>query len=264
MNLADSGRLLCHYDLITNMKAIITFHSIDNKSSVISYSPRLFSSLLNILADRNIPICDLETLLKPEVDAGVVLTFDDGMKSVFTHALPVLRDYGASAHIFITTDAINNDRQWPNGHENVPCYDMLDWHEIEQLHDAGIYIESHTQTHPDMREISMMRIEDECGSADRLISGRLGRTPQYFAYPFGYHNANTREFARRNYKACVTTELRTLGKKEDNAVLPRLDSYYFRSNFILKRLDDFTIKSYLSARWFLRTLKGSHCLPDAE
>jgi len=201
------------------MKAIITFHSIDNKDSVISYSPLLFSSLLNVLADRNIPICDLETLLRPEVDNGVALTFDDGMKSVFTHALPVLRDYGASAHVFITTDAINNDRQWPYNHENVPCYDMLDWREIEQLHDEGINIESHTQTHPDMREISMIQIEEECGSADRVISERLGRTPQYFAYPFGYHNANTRDFSRRNYQASVTTEFRALGKKEDKAVL---------------------------------------------
>jgi len=245
------------------MRAIFTFHSIDDERSLLSFSPKSLSALLNALKNKKIPVCDINTLMKPETKRGVALTFDDGMHSVIKNALPVLKDYGVNAHIFISTDSVNS-KKWPTPTTGIPGFKMLGWGEIEKLHKYGIHIESHTKTHPDMRTLSSSCVEDECIGSDEIILERLGRLPEYFAYPFGYHNNSTRNFIRQRYRGGVTTELRMIGNNEDLATIPRLDSYYFRSDATINRLDSPAMNAYLYLRWKLRTWKGSHCLPESD
>jgi peptidoglycan/xylan/chitin deacetylase (PgdA/CDA1 family) len=241
------------------VRAILTFHSIDNRDSVLSYSPYYFSLLLESLEANNIPVCNLATLLDPHTRAGVAITFDDGMRSVLQNALPVLRDHGAQAHVFVATGAIDSNSRWPQGEPGIPTYEMLNWDELEQLQAAGVYIESHTHSHPDMRSLATTQIRDECDQADTLIKQRLGRRPRFFAYPFGYHNPQVRDFARVRYQGTVTTELRPLGQEEDCAALPRLDSYYLRSSWRIRHLDSVPVRSWLALRNVLRNLRGSQC-----
>lgn len=241
------------------MRAILTFHSIDDRDSVLSCSPRYFSMLLDVLAARDIPVLDLDALLAPGTRQGVAITFDDGMRSVYRNALPALIDHGATAHVFVATGAIGSPDRWPAGDNSIPDYDMLDWDELAALHAAGIAIECHTHTHPDMRTLSVQQMSDECGQADALIAQRLGRQPGWFAYPFGYHNREVRDFARTRYRGTVTTELRPLKTREDNAALPRLDSYYLRSDWRIRHIGSPLVSAYLTARNHLRNVRGSQC-----
>ena len=238
------------------MRAIITFHGIDESGSVISYPPRLLAELLDSLRDASLPVLDLDSLLAPGKPNGVALTFDDGMRSVFTHALPVLRDHAAPAHLFLTTGMVGGKTHWDSLPGISPEFDMLAWDEVEKLHDNGIRIEAHTQNHPDMRELDDEAIANECGEADRLIEQKLGRRPLYFAYPFGYRNTRATNFARQHYRASVTTSLGVLSGGEDLAALPRLDSYYLRAPWTFRRLDGVLPQTYLSLRGFLRRLRG--------
>jgi peptidoglycan/xylan/chitin deacetylase (PgdA/CDA1 family) len=241
------------------VRAILTFHSIDDRDSVLSCSPYYFSLLLESLAAHNIPVCDLATVLDPDTRAGVAITFDDGMRSVLQHAAPVLQEHGASAHLFVATSAIGSDSSWPRHQPGIPGYDMLNWDELGQLQAAGVHIESHTHSHPDMRGLSTAQMQEECDQADTLIEQRLGRRPRFFAYPFGYHNPLVRDFARARYQGTVTTELRTLGQQEDSAALPRLDSYYLRSDWRIRHLDSVTVRGWIALRNVLRNLRGSQC-----
>jgi peptidoglycan/xylan/chitin deacetylase (PgdA/CDA1 family) len=134
---------------------------------------------------------------------------------------------------------------------------MLNWDEIEQLHSDGIIIDSHTHNHPDMRQLDGEEMQQECEMADDLIEKRLGRRPQYFAYPYGYKNKAVCDFVRSRYKATVTTELKMLGKHEDMASLPRLDSYYLQGYWMQHNLDSAFSKMYLSLRSLMRTVRGS-------
>ena len=246
------------------MRAILTFHSIDDRGSVLSYSPGHFHMLLDSLAARNIPVLDLDTLLHPNTRQGVALTFDDGMKSVHQNALPAISEHGAAAHVFVATAAVEQDKPWPRQVAGIPPFEMLGWDEIERLHAAGIWIESHTHSHPDMRTITMAQMEDECGRADDTIERYLGRRPGYFAYPFGYHNLEVRNFARQRYRGTVTTELRRLGNTEDTAALPRLDTFYLQSGMSIKYIDSWLLAGYLGARNILRNIKGSQCRADCD
>lgn len=239
------------------MKAIITFHSIDNSGSLLSYSPEALASLLDALHRSNLPVLGLGDLLQAETEKGIAFTFDDGMRSVYKEGLPVLRDYAAPAHLYLTTSAVGKTNRWSTQPGSAPVFDMLTWDEIEQLHGSGIFIESHTHTHADMRELDSVEMEQECEISDELIEKRVGRRPQYFAYPYGYKNDSTCNFARRRYQAAVTTELGTLTGREDPACLPRLDSYYLQSSWMQKNLDSSMSRAYLSLRGWLRALRGT-------
>jgi len=243
------------------MRAILTFHCIEASRSALSFDAALFDTLLAHLARKSIPVYDLDTLLASDAEKGISITFDDGMKSVYRNALPILRAHRAPAHLFLTTGFISGKCQKPTESSHFSSFDMLDWGEVEALHQAGFLIESHSHTHPDMRTLSRNRIMEECDIADEIIVSRLGRRPRYFAYPFGYHNGMARDCVRERYSASFTTELRFLGGREDKAALPRLDAYYLRSGTRIRIMDSNFMKMFLRLRSGLRTLRGSQCLP---
>ena len=238
------------------MRAILTFHSIDDSGSVLSFPPRALSDLLQALHRAGLPVCDLDTLLAPATRRGVALSFDDGMRSVFTHGLPILRDHAAPAHLFLATGAVGGHNRWATQPAHAPCFDMLNWDEIEELQQAGVRMESHTHSHPDLRDLDARSIATECSEADRIIEARLGRRPRYFAYPYGYYSARALDYARGHYRASVTTELREIKGNEDPGALPRLDSYYLRAPWVFRRLDAALPRAYLALRGALRRLRG--------
>ncbi len=239
------------------MKAIITFHSIDDSGSVLSFPPKAFANLLDCLAASNIPVINLTELLDSNTSNGVALTFDDGMKSVYTEALPVLREHNVPAHLYLTTSVVGKDNKWPTQPAHASIFEMLSWDEIGKLQEAGVYIESHTNTHPDMRALSLTEMEDECDLSDRLIKERLGRQPEYFAYPYGFKTEQVCDFVRDRYKGSATTEFRVLCANEDSAKLPRLDAYYLKPKWLMQNLDSSISKSYLAFRGWLRTIRGT-------
>lgn len=237
------------------MRAILTFHGIDDSGSVLSYPPRAFAHLVDALGAADLPILTLDELLAPTAARGVALTFDDGLRSVATAALPVLRERNLPAHLFLTTGAVGGDNIWPGGRGIAPRMPMLDWDQVERLHAGGVRIESHTLSHPDLRTLDDAAIRAECDAADRMIAARLERPPRYFAYPFGYSDARVRRVLRAHYAAAVTTELRPLRREEDMAALPRLDSYYLQARWLQDNLESRPARAYLALRHLLRRLR---------
>ena len=230
------------------MRAILTFHSIDDTGSVLSYPPKTFDRLLLALQRSGIPLLDLDTLLRPQTKIGVALTFDDGMRSVFTEALPILRSHSAPAHVFLTTGVVGLTNRWPSQPTAAPVFEMLRWRDIEALQHAGIHIEAHTASHPDLRRLSQDALRAECERADETIASILGIRPRYFAYPYGLNDTRVRSFARAKYVGSLTGEIRMLRQKEDPAALPRLETYYFRKEFLFRNLQSPVTLAYIALR----------------
>jgi peptidoglycan/xylan/chitin deacetylase (PgdA/CDA1 family) len=238
------------------VRAILTFHSVDESGSVLSYSPRTFDMLLAGLDRCGIPILQLDELLRPEATCGVALTFDDGIRTVFTEALPILRSHSATAHLFLTTGFVGMSEPRPGQARSTPAFETLRWHEIEALQGMGMRIEAHTASHPDLRQLSDEAVRAECESADETIEARLGVRPRYFAYPYGRSDARVRDFARSRYAGSVTTDLRMLRHEEDSAALPRLDAYYLRHRLIFDDLRSLHARGFLAFRRALRRLRS--------
>lgn len=239
------------------MKAIITFHSIDDRSSVLSFPPETFADLVSGLIHRGVTICTLNQLLSPDVDNAVALTFDDGMRTVYENALPILRDAQVPAHLYLTTGFVGGRNNWPTQPAAAPSYDMMTWTEIEACVAAGMHIEGHTASHPNLCLLSESQIEDECEMADRAIEQKIGVRPQHFAYPYGAYNSRVADVVGNRYQSCTTTRLLPLARKLKLNELPRLDSYYLQNRHVHTGLFSLSSTAYLRLRHYMRLLKAA-------
>jgi peptidoglycan/xylan/chitin deacetylase (PgdA/CDA1 family) len=237
------------------VRAILTFHSIDETGSVLSYPTNTLAKLLDSLERSDIPVLDLDTLLRGETTNGVALTFDDGIRTLFTNALPVLRDHSVPAHLFLTTGFVGMTNRWPSQPASAPLFEMLRWHEIEALLAVGMRVEAHTASHPDLRQLSDDALREECDRADEAIQSRLGARPRYFAFPYGYTNERVTSFVRNRYAGGVTSELRVLRINEKAAALPRLDVHYLRRKVIFGDLCSVRAQAYLALRSKVRYIR---------
>jgi peptidoglycan/xylan/chitin deacetylase (PgdA/CDA1 family) len=235
-------------------RAVLTFHSVDDSGSVLSFPPKAFRRLVEQLAATKTAVVEFAELLQRQ--DGVTLTFDDGMRTVHRHALPVLRDHGFPAHLFLTTGRVGQDIGWPSRHGETETFDMLNWKEIEECRSSGILVECHTVTHPDLRDLSPTRMLDECSSADDEIERRTGRRPTLFAFPFGRFDDRVRGTVAPRYAACFTTRLGYLGDTEDLSRIPRLDTYYLQAPVWYERLLSAPTRGYVALRALIRAIRG--------
>jgi peptidoglycan/xylan/chitin deacetylase (PgdA/CDA1 family) len=237
------------------MKAILTFHSIDDSGSILSYPVSMFRELVFALLEKSTPIISLAEL-RSATD-GVVLSFDDGMASVRENALPVLSEANVPAHIFLTTGAVGADNDCPTQPANAKRYSMLNWSDIDACTKGGMLIESHTHTHPYLTQCSNQKILDECATADSIIERRTGRRPTAFAYPYGDYDARVADLVKSNYECAVTTTLNFLNRSDDRHLMPRLDTFYIQRRWQIRNTSGSRMRLYIKFRGLLRRLRGS-------
>jgi peptidoglycan/xylan/chitin deacetylase (PgdA/CDA1 family) len=238
------------------MKAILTFHSLDRRPGPLSYPPEDFARLLERFAARGLPVLPLDALLNPATRRGVALTFDDGMASLHGAALPVLREHRVPAHLFLAVGAVGGDNRWPGQPAGAAAYPMLDWDGIEALAAAGVSVEAHTVSHPDLRRLPDAAILDELERGDAEIARRIGRAPRHFAYPYGFFDARVEALAAARYASALTTRLARLGPRDRRAALPRIDSHYLRAGFVRDDLASTGARAYLGLRAVLRSVRS--------
>ncbi len=243
------------------MRGVLTFHSVDASGSVLAIAPDQLRSLVKGIRSSGHEIVSLRHLLDHPGRNRVALSFDDGFRSVHDAALPVLREEGATATLFLTTGYVGADNGWPTQPAWAPRMPMMDWDQVETLHAAGWDVQAHTGSHPDLRELSDDAIRDEMEQADGAIEAKFGYRPDQFAYPYGSLDERVRELARDRYAWSVTTELAWLDGRGDDVLreagVPRLDAFYVREGRWHKSFGGATFRAWVSARAALRRLRRS-------
>lgn len=238
------------------MRAVLTFHSIDDQRGPLSFSPAGLEALLDAIEEAKLPVLGLDELLGDSNAHGVALTFDDGISTVFTSAMPILCDRKVPAHVFVITGWVGGDNRWPGQPANATAFKLMEWQQLEVLQGCGFAIEGHTASHPDLRSLSDMQIEREMEEADSAIEQRLGRRPRYFAYPYGRQDPRVRAVARRRYAGSFTTTLDYVDEAAEPDAIPRLDAHYLRSPALVRMLAGEPAHAYIALRRALRQLRG--------
>ncbi len=241
------------------MRAILTYHSIDESRSVISVSPTAFRRHVRQFLAAKIPIVPIEELLAdPSQDTdAVALTFDDGYLSVEREAVPMLLEHGLPATVFVVTSCVGGTNQWSGSTDSdVPLLPLLDWEALGRLRDRGLIIASHTRTHPNLPGLTETRIDEEIGGAARDISDRLGIAPHGFAYPYGAACPCARAAAGRAHRWACTT---VFGEFNGDARLdlPRIDMWYFEQEGVLERWGTPWFRRWVRRRHRLRQLRSA-------
>ncbi|MHC5209463.1 MAG: polysaccharide deacetylase family protein [Planctomycetota bacterium] len=141
----------------------------------------------------------------PPVRRGVVITFDDGYRCVHEHALPVLREAGFTATLFVVTDVVGGRSDWYVA-KGGRAFDHADWSELESATADGFAIGSHTVRHRRLTDLTEAELEDELVASGEAIRRRLGRC-DHFAYPFGgWSEALAAKVLESGYRTACTTE----------------------------------------------------------
>ena len=159
---------------------------------------------------RTISIDELVAILRHERAAppkAVVLTFDDGWKSVL-NAVPVLERHRMQASFLIITGAgVGND--------------YLEWSDVERLaRNPRFEIGSHTVSHPWDAKDNLVTwlatptpgkdraaVRAELADSKATLEAHIGRRVDYLAWPVGWYTEEMVRLAREvGYRALLTAE----------------------------------------------------------
>jgi peptidoglycan/xylan/chitin deacetylase (PgdA/CDA1 family) len=235
------------------MRAILTYHSIDDSGSAISVDAATFRTHAAWLSEGGVPVVGLESVLETTGPA-VAVTFDDGFRSFAQEAWPLLRDRAIPVTLFVVSDRVGGRNDWGRP-GRVPELPLLDWHELGRLVEEGVTLGAHTRTHPDLTR-AHDSIGDELDGCVERIERETGVRPSSFAYPFGRLDAAVVTAVRSRFEAACTTELRPLGYDEDAHRLPRLDAWYLRNGTRLEEWGTPRMERYLRRRRRLRRARS--------
>ncbi len=186
---------------------ILTYHKFCSGESSDAYTINidLFRQQMDYLKDNDYRVISISQLLEgmennffPE--KPVLITIDDGFKSVYTLAFPILKEYGFPATLFLYTDYIaNGDNQ-------------LSWSEIREMIDMGMEIGSHSLSHSNLLNMKqnesyldyLTRIKKEIFLSKTILERNTGSIVNSFAYPYGVYSQEIIMLAKQaGYKALL-------------------------------------------------------------
>ncbi len=123
----------------------------------------------------------------------VVLSFDDGYLSQYTHAAKELRALGWPGVLNLKVGNIG-----PGG---------LTAYEVRSMIGAGWELDAHSLTHPDLTTLDAARLRTEVAGSRRALQRRFGVPVRFFCYPSGRFNAAAEGAVRRaGFTGATTTQ----------------------------------------------------------
>jgi peptidoglycan/xylan/chitin deacetylase (PgdA/CDA1 family) len=187
-------------------------------------TPAAFEAQMKELKDKGITVISLQDLLawkrgeKNIPPRSAVITFDDGWKSQYEVAWPILKKLGYPVTLFIYTEGVRGG--------SLGGGEAITWEQLADMRDNGVDIEAHSATHQDLREGHTIMVIEPGGKRTRkkltgadyekwvrnevvgckeLLEQRLGIKVNCFAVPFGNYNEHVKELARNaGYEAMFT------------------------------------------------------------
>ena len=183
-----------------------------------------FEAQMKALKDRGITVIGLQDYLawrrgeKSIPPRCAVITFDDGWKSQYEVAWPILKKYGYPLTLFIYTEGVRGNL--------LGGGEAITWEQLADMRDNGVDIEAHSATHQDLREGHVIMVpepggkrtkkkltgaeyeqwlQNEVVGCKQLLEQKLAIKTNCFAVPFGNYNQHVKDIARNaGYEAMFT------------------------------------------------------------
>ncbi len=179
---------------------------------------------------RVIPLHEVPALLRQPTGPAppaVAITFDDGYHSLYTHARPILAQYGFAATLFLTTSTVGHASfaTLPEFARLVPRSDHpLSWAEVRALAASGWRIESHGCSHRPSAALPPSQLAAELRHSRAAIARHLGREPAFYAFPHGSYDRRTlRTLTALGYEAGFSVHTGPARPGSDLRRLPRIE-----------------------------------------
>ncbi len=126
----------------------------------------------------------------------VSLTFDDGWRTQYTTALPMLQKYNMHATFYLLTSTVT----YP---------DYMTTAMMQTLKTNGNELADHTQTHPHLPTLTVAQIDQEMGGSQTQLRswfGNDGVVASNFATPYGEYNTTVLTEAKKYFRSHRSTD----------------------------------------------------------
>ncbi|MBW2437592.1 MAG: polysaccharide deacetylase family protein [Desulfobacterales bacterium] len=189
---------------------ILTYHRFaENCSSPLCMPARTFERQMRYLKDNGYHVITAEELLafleyrQRLPRKSVLITMDDGYRSVYDIAYPILQKYGFKATLFIYTSFVGVSKM------------AITWDQLKEMKANGFTIGSHTIYHSDLtqpkedetEQSHLARIKDELFGSKKIIDKKMGQNTYFLAYPFGYYDQRSIQIAKQaGYKIAMSVK----------------------------------------------------------
>jgi len=190
---------------------ILSYHHFaDDCDSPLCIPASEFDLQMKYLHDHGYRVVSLRDLLgffnylHPLPERSVVITIDDGYRSVYDIAYPILKKYGFTATLFIYTDYVGVSRN------------AISWDQLREIMTAGFEVGSHTLSHVDLTKILegeddqdyLARIERELFESKEILDKELTDNTISVAFPFGRYDPRVLAICERlGYKIGVSVKI---------------------------------------------------------
>jgi peptidoglycan/xylan/chitin deacetylase (PgdA/CDA1 family) len=190
---------------------ILLYHRVADDGDPLAVTPARFRAQMAHLAAGGYRVLDLVSAValldaSAPPERTLALTFDDGFADVRDAALPVLREHGFRATVFVTTGVVDGRAAFSWYRDAVPP--VLGWDEILELDREGaLRFEAHTVTHPILLATDDEQARREIADSRSELAERLGRPVTAFAYPAGVFGERERRLVEEaGYSVAVSCE----------------------------------------------------------
>jgi peptidoglycan/xylan/chitin deacetylase (PgdA/CDA1 family) len=230
----------------TRKFALLSLHAIAAVRSEMAVSPGRFRRQLSALLEAGYRCLDYDDVLRAVDEASFVrgpvfgLTFDDGYRSVYEEAWPVLEELGLPATIFVTVNFLDGKvaPPWHSTHAalirdyaaNAGHFRPLEWGQLREMaRSQRIRIGSHSLNHFLMGGLDPDTLREELQRSKQILEDRLGVPVSLFAYPFGvarygaYSRASEEAVRQAGFRSSCTSEIGRIRAGSRNPyLLPRI------------------------------------------
>jgi hypothetical protein len=169
---------------------ILTYHRFGTTvADEMTVTDATFEEQLRYLAAHGYTVIPLRSLVDHLYGSGpipppnsVVITADDGHKSVYSDMLPIVKRYRVPVTLFIYPSAISNASY------------AMNWGELSELEKTGVFdVQSHTSWHPNFnterRRLSTEQYDQfvtmQFTKSRQTLATRLHKNVDLLAWPFG-------------------------------------------------------------------------------
>jgi len=171
--------LLSHYTVWRaprpwDLPRVLMYHSVEpGEATGMNVPPKRFEAQLRYLRKRGFRSLTLSELAQtPDHHKAVVITFDDGFRNNYTHAWPLLQQYGFRSTIFLSPE--------------IEGIETLQREQIREMADSGaVEFGAHTLHHVNLTRSDADAARKEIDESIAWVEKISGKPCTSFAYPYG-------------------------------------------------------------------------------